>query len=47
MCQNIFKNNEEVKRRENFTKLFVMMVTNGAVSGRTSDKAVLKQVERK
>lgn len=46
MCQNIFKSEEESKRREDFTKLFVLMVTS-VTSGYAADKVVLKQTERK
>ena len=28
MCENIFKNSEEKKRREDFTRLFVKLVAN-------------------
>ena len=28
MCQNVFKNEEEKKRKEDFTKLFVSIVSN-------------------
>ena len=45
MCQNIFKSEEESKRREDFTKLFVLMVTS-ASGGRTAEKIVLKQLSQ-
>ncbi len=28
MCQNVFKSNEEKKRKEDFTRLFVAVVSN-------------------
>lgn len=30
MCRNVYKNQEEKKRRENFTRLFVSLVSGGA-----------------
>lgn len=29
MCRNVYKNQEEKKRRENFTRLFVSLVSGG------------------
>lgn len=30
MCESVFKNQEEKKRREDFTRLFVSLVSNAA-----------------
>lgn len=35
MCENIFRNQEERKRREDFTKLFVILA-NGKSQGTTT-----------
>ncbi len=42
MCENIFKNQEEKKRREDFTKLFTSLVTNATLNSVVMSKKRVK-----
>lgn len=45
MCESVFKNQEEKKRKEDFTRLFVALVNNaaseaGITTVKKADKAI-------
>lgn len=43
MCQNIFKNQEEEKRKNDFTKLFAVLVSRNMISKQKDNQQMKRE----
>lgn len=43
MCENVFRNKEEEKRKEEFSKLFALLVSNKAIPEKRERRQTIRK----